>query len=129
MSMREAIDHHLVRAIMPLLFLGAAASPGLAIAASEMPPLKATRWVNSTPLTPEALRGKVVLVDFWEFTCINWIRTSPYVKAWNRDYAKFGLVVIGVHAPEFEFGKRPRSSTVGSAITGSPIRSRSTMIS
>ena len=92
---------------MPFLFLGVTASPGLAIAASEMPPLKATRWVNSTPLTPEALRGKVVLVDFWEFTCINWIRTSPYVKAWNRDYAKFGLVVIGVHAPEFEFGKQP----------------------
>ncbi len=107
MSMREAIDNHFVRAIMPLLFLGAAASPGLAIAVSEMPPLNATRWVNSTPLTPEALRGKVVLVDFWEFTCINWIRTSPYVKAWNRDYAKFGLVVIGVHAPEFGFGKTP----------------------
>ena len=65
--------------------------------------------MNSGPLTPEALRGKVVLVDFWEYTCINWIRTSPYVKAWNRDYAKFGLVVIGVHAPEFEFGKQPEN--------------------
>ena len=54
----------------------------------------------------EALRGKVVLVDFWEYTCINWIRTSPYVKAWHRDYAEAGLVVVGVHAPEFEFGKR-----------------------
>jgi hypothetical protein len=71
-----------------------------------MPALKAERWVNSTPLTAEALRGKIVLVDFWEYTCINWIRTSPYVKAWNRDYAKLGLVVVGVHAPEFEFGKR-----------------------
>ena len=83
-----------------------AAGAGLASAASHLPDLKAERWVNSGPLTPEALRGKVVLVNFWEFTCINWIRTSPYVKAWNRDYAKFGLVVIGVHAPEFEFGKR-----------------------
>src|SRR6516165_8040322 len=97
--------HRLMRAVMPFLFLGATAAPGLAIAASEMPPLKAERWVNSAPLTPEALRGKVVLVDFWEYTCINWIRTSPYVKAWNRDYAKLGLVVVGVHAPEFEFGK------------------------
>ena len=76
-----------------------------ALAAVEMPALNATRWVNSLPLTPEALRGKVVLVDFWEYTCINWIRTKPYVKAWDRDYGKLGLVVIGVHAPEFEFGK------------------------
>jgi thiol-disulfide isomerase/thioredoxin len=53
-----------------------------------------------------ALGGKVVLVDFWEYTCVNWIRTAPYVKAWNREYASFGLVVIGVHAPEFEFGRR-----------------------
>ena len=48
----------------------------------------------------------MVLVDFWEYTCVNWIRTSPYVKAWHRDYAGLGLVVIGVHAPEFEFGER-----------------------
>jgi hypothetical protein len=97
----------LTRAILPLLFLGVTGSPGVAMAASEMPALNPARWVNSPPLTPEALRGRVVLVDFWEFTCINWIRTSSYVKAWNRDYAKLGLVVIGVHAPEFEFGKRP----------------------
>jgi hypothetical protein len=55
--------------------------------------------------TAEELRGKVVLVDFWEYTCVNWMRTSPYVKDWNRVYAPFGLVVIGLHAPEFEFGK------------------------
>ena len=97
----------LTRVILPLLFLGVTGSPGVAMAASEMPALNPARWVNSPRLTPEALRGKVVLVDFWEFTCINWIRTSPYVKAWNRDYAKVGLVVIGVHAPEFEFGKQP----------------------
>jgi thiol-disulfide isomerase/thioredoxin len=64
------------------------------------------RWVNSAPLTAEALRGRVVLADVWEYTCVNWIRTAPYVKAWHRDYAALGLVVIGVHAPEFEFGKR-----------------------
>jgi thiol-disulfide isomerase/thioredoxin len=95
-----------MKAIMPLLFLGVTAAADFALAASDIPDLRAERWVNSTPLTVDALRGKVVLVDFWEYTCINWIRTSPYLKAWNRDYAEFGLVVIGVHAPEFEFGKR-----------------------
>lgn len=104
--MSALIDRPLASVIVPFLFLGVTAGPGLALAAGEMPALNADRWVNSIPLTPEALRGKVVLVNFWEYTCINWIRTSPYVKAWNRDYAKFGLVVIGVHTPEFEFGKR-----------------------
>jgi hypothetical protein len=52
------------------------------------------------------LRGKVVLVDVWEYTCINWLRTLPDVQAWNREYASLGLVVVGVHSPEFEFGKR-----------------------
>jgi len=79
---------------------------GAASAAGSMPGFKVERWVNSPPLRADMLRGKVVLVDFWEYTCINWIRTSPYVKAWNRDYADRGLVVVGVHAPEFEFGKR-----------------------
>jgi thiol-disulfide isomerase/thioredoxin len=90
----------------PLLCLGVVAASCLASAASNLPDLKAERWVNSAPLTPEMLRGRVVLVDFWEYTCVNWIRTAPYVKAWNRDYGTLGLVVIGVHAPEFEFGKR-----------------------
>jgi thiol-disulfide isomerase/thioredoxin len=88
-----------------LLFLGVLASACLASAASNLPPLRAARWVNSPPLTADALRGKVVLVDFWEYTCVNWMRTAPYVKAWNQLYAPLGLVVIGVHAPEFEFGK------------------------
>ena len=73
---------------------------------TTLPDFTVERWVNSAPLTADALRGKVVLVDFWEYTCINWIRTAPYVKAWHRDYANLGLVVIGVHAPEFEFGTR-----------------------
>jgi len=77
-----------------------------ASAAGDLPVFKVERWVNSPPLTADMLRGKVVLVDFWEYTCVNWIRTSSYVKAWNRDYADRGLVVVGVHAPEFEFGKR-----------------------
>ena len=95
-----------MRALFSFLMLGVIGAPGLAGAAGDMPAFTVERWVNSTPFTPEALRGKVVLVDFWEYTCINWIRTSPYVRAWHRDYAGLGLVVVGVHAPEFEFGKR-----------------------
>jgi hypothetical protein len=91
--------------VLPLLFLGAVGVSGVANAASNLPSLRAQRWVNSPPLTPQAVRGKIVLVDIWEYTCVNWIRTAPYVKAWNRVYGPLGLVVIGVHAPEFEFGK------------------------
>src|SRR5450631_1154711 len=70
----------------------------------ELPALgRATRWLNSPPLTPAGLRGKVVLVDFWTYTCINWLRTEPYVRAWAEKYKNQGLVVIGVHTPEFAF--------------------------
>jgi thiol-disulfide isomerase/thioredoxin len=62
----------------------------------------ATGWLNSEPLTPSSLRGKPVLVEFWTFTCINWIRTLPYVRGWFEKYRRDGLVVIGVHTPEFE---------------------------
>ena len=67
---------------------------------------RADAWLNSPPLTPSALRGKVVLIDFWTYTCINWRRTLPYVRAWAEKYRDQGLVVIGVHAPEFEFEKK-----------------------
>jgi thiol-disulfide isomerase/thioredoxin len=63
----------------------------------------ATGWLNSEPLTPEGLRGRVVLVDFWTYTCINWLRTLPYVRAWAAKYRDKGLTVIGVHTPEFGF--------------------------
>ena len=66
----------------------------------------ATGWLNSPPLTPAELRGRVVLVDFWTFTCINWLRTEPYVRAWSRAYRGDGLVVIGVHTPEFSFERQ-----------------------
>jgi len=65
----------------------------------------ATTWLNSQPLTPASLRGKVVLVQFWTYTCINWRRTLPYVRAWADKYKSQGLVVIGVHTPEFPFEK------------------------
>src|SRR5437870_1280313 len=63
----------------------------------------ATGWLNSPPLTTDELRGKVVLVDFWTYTCINWLRTLGYVRAWAEKYADQGLVVVGVHTPEFPF--------------------------
>jgi thiol-disulfide isomerase/thioredoxin len=66
---------------------------------------RANEWLNSPPLTAPALRGKVVLVDFWTYTCINWLRTLPYVRAWSEKYRDHGLVVIGVHSPEFAFEK------------------------
>src|SRR5215471_3563246 len=63
----------------------------------------ATGWLNSEPLTPEGLRGRVVLVDVWTYTCINWLRTLPYVRAWDAKYRAAGLTIVGVHTPEFGF--------------------------
>ncbi len=82
--------------------------PGANLAAETptMPPLTgATQWLNSPPLSNEMLRGKVVLVDFWTYSCINCLRTLPYLKAWDEKYRAQGLVIIGVHAPEFAFEK------------------------
>ncbi len=70
----------------------------------ELPSLAgATAWLNSQPLTPVGLRGNVVLIQFWTYTCINWLRTLPYVRAWAGKYKDQGLVAIGVHSPEFSF--------------------------
>jgi Thioredoxin like C-terminal domain/Redoxin len=63
----------------------------------------ATAWLNSEPLTPAGLRGKVVLVEFCTFSCVNWLRTVPYVRSWDERYRDDGLVVIGAHTPEFQF--------------------------
>ncbi|MBD1997915.1 thioredoxin family protein [Leptolyngbya sp. FACHB-541] len=72
----------------------------------ELPSLiGATTWLNSQPLTVDELRGKVVLINFWTYTCINWLRQLPYVRAWTEKYQDQGLVVIGVHTPEFGFEK------------------------
>ncbi|WP_367160377.1 thioredoxin family protein [Kozakia baliensis] len=85
-------------------------SPAMAQELSDegrMPSLSgATHWFNSPPLTTQALRGKVVLVDFWTYSCINCLREMPYIRAWAEKYKNSGLVVIGVHAPEFEFEKK-----------------------
>jgi len=86
--------------LVPALLSSSTSSPG------GFPSLSgATGWLNSPPLTPESLRGKVVLIDFWTFTCINWRRELPYVRMWAEKYQPYGLVVIGVHTPEFEFEK------------------------
>ena len=63
----------------------------------------AIEWLNSKPLTATDLRGKVIVVQFWTYTCVNWLRTLPYVRAWAEKYKDKGLVVIGVHTPEFGF--------------------------
>jgi thiol-disulfide isomerase/thioredoxin len=79
---------------------------GTAFLPSEgrLPPFEgATGWLNSEPLTPEGLRGRVVAVQFWTYTCINWVRTLPYAREWAAKYQTFGLTVVGVHTPEFRF--------------------------
>src|SRR3712207_1862864 len=63
----------------------------------------ASVWLNSQPLTADALAGRLVLVDFWTYSCVNWLRTLPYVRAWSKKYAARGLTVVGVHSPEFDF--------------------------
>jgi thiol-disulfide isomerase/thioredoxin len=76
----------------------------------ELPSLDgATGWLNSDPLTPAGLRGKVAVVGFWTYTCINWLRQLPYLRAWASKYSGQGLVVLGVHAPEFSFEHNPNN--------------------
>ena len=85
---------------------------------------RATVWLNSEPLTAHALRGRVVLVDFWTYSCVNWLRTLPYVSAWAERYGERGFVVVGAHAPEFGFehdleGVRRATADLGSATQSS----------
>jgi cytochrome c biogenesis protein CcdA/thiol-disulfide isomerase/thioredoxin len=87
----------------------------------QLPPLdKLGPWFNSGPLTTQQLKGKVVLIDFWTYSCINCLRTIPYLKAWDERYRKDGLVIIGVHAPEFAFERDP--ANVGRAVKDLGIR-------
>ena len=71
----------------------------------DLPRAAATEWLNSKPLTAVDLRGKVAVIDFWTYSCVNWRRTLPYLRAWAEKYKDHGLVVIGVHTPEFDFEK------------------------
>ena len=89
----------------PAMFHDTVTTPRSA-SGDEFPSLGgASSWLNSPPLTAAALHGKVVLIDFWTYTCINWRREAPYVRAWAQKYEAQGLVVIGVHSPEFSFEK------------------------
>jgi thiol-disulfide isomerase/thioredoxin len=118
--MSEEVNHHRRRFLAGAALTVAAVPFGVAGCASqrttraeaqlpvegELPSFGgATGWLNSQPLTAGSLRGKVVLVQFCTYTCINWLRTLPYVRAWAEKYAGQGLVVVGVHTPEFEFEK------------------------
>jgi thiol-disulfide isomerase/thioredoxin len=79
-------------------------APGRRTVEGRMPALDgATGWLNSPPLTTDGLRGRVVVVDFWTYTCINWLRTAAYIRAWAEAYRPAGAVVLGVHTPEFPF--------------------------
>jgi thiol-disulfide isomerase/thioredoxin len=111
--MTKAINHDRRRFLRAAAMTLAASQLGLPSSAAaslfdegRMPSLDgATGWLNSQPLKRADLRGKVVLIDFWTYTCINWRRTLPYVRAWNAKYREHGLVVVGVHSPEFAFEK------------------------
>jgi thiol-disulfide isomerase/thioredoxin len=92
----------------PAMMMMSATATGAAAGPQTLPNLSgAVLWLNSPPLTPEGLKGKVVLVDFWTYSCINCLRTLPYIRAWAEKYKDAGLVVIGVHTPEFAFEKDP----------------------
>ena len=98
-SMKAASSGSMMRAAQPV----SENAPPLPVE-GQLPSLNgAVQWLNSPPLTAQSLRGKVVLVDFWTYSCINCLRSLPYVKAWAEKYKDQGLVVIGVHAPEFAF--------------------------
>jgi thiol-disulfide isomerase/thioredoxin len=104
----------LLAAVAAIFFVATAIAPPLqaqddptAVGTSPLYSLTgATGWINSKPLTAKQLKGKVVLVDFWAYSCINCIRAVPYVRAWAEKYKDSGLVVIGVHTPEFDFEKQ-----------------------
>ena len=78
----------------------------------------ATGWLDSEPLTPAGLRGRVVAIDFWTYTCINWLRTLPYRRAWHAKYRDHGLTLIGVHTPEFGFERDVDNITARSSDFG-----------
>ena len=99
-------EQALMNTLQPIPAAVAAPTSSTLAVEGELPPLAgATGWLNTAPLTRAALRGKVVLVDFWTYSCINCLRALPYIEAWAAKYRDHGLVVIGVHSPEFAFEK------------------------
>src|ERR1700736_619505 len=115
----DMLKHPLVAAARkePMMTMGPSGQdPALSAPLASV--LTAQKWLNTQPLRPEDLRGKVVLVNFWTFTCVNWLRTLPYVRAWAEKYKDRGLVVIGVHTPEFNVEKDFANVTRASASLG-----------
>jgi len=115
----DMLKHPLVAAARkePMMTMGPSGQdPALSAPLASV--LTAQKWLNTQPLRPEDLRGKVVLVNFWTFTCVNWLRTFPYVRAWAEKYKDRGLVVIGVHTPEFNVEKDFANVTRASASLG-----------
>ena len=101
-----------------MMMMAAKGAAGGLPAEGPMPPLDgAVAWLNSPPLTAAGLRGKVVLIDFWTYSCINCLRELPYIKAWAQKYGPAGLVIIGVHTPEFAFEKNVGNGDQGSGVT------------
>ena len=85
----------------------------------HMPALEGgSAWLNSEPLGPDELRGHVVVVNFWTLTCINWLRTEPYVRAWSNAYREDGLIVVGVHTPEFRFEQELERVRLATTVRG-----------
>jgi thiol-disulfide isomerase/thioredoxin len=115
LTMRESVvsQHFFARVLLPLLAVFVMLALSGILYCSELSPripapdFHAKLWFNSPPLSLAQLRGKVVLVDFWEYTCINCIRTFPYLRRWDELYTPAGLIIIGVHTPEFAFAKNP----------------------
>jgi cytochrome c biogenesis protein CcdA/thiol-disulfide isomerase/thioredoxin len=106
LSMMQADASAVMKPAPSMMMAAKPAAPAALPMEGMLPSLKgAVTWLNSPPLTAEGLRGKVVLVDFWTYSCINCLRALPYVEAWAEKYRSQGLVVIGVHAPEFAFEK------------------------
>lgn len=105
----SAIEHRLIDLLDPAASGAASAAGGLVTPAraetKPAPLFGATQWLNTEPLTSESIKGKVVLVNFWTYSCINCLRSLPYIRAWAEKYKDRGLVVIGVHTPEFAFEK------------------------
>ena len=114
----DMVKHPLIAARKhPMMTMGPARQ-GPALSAPLASLLTAQKWLNTEPLRPESLRGKVVLVNFWTFTCVNWLRTFPYVRAWAEKYKDHGLVVVGVHTPEFNVEKDFANVTRAAASLG-----------
>jgi thiol-disulfide isomerase/thioredoxin len=115
----DMLKHPLITAARkePMMTMGPAGQ-GPTLPAPLGSVLTARQWLNTDPLRADDLRGKVVLVNFWTFTCVNWLRTLPYVRAWAEKYKNRGLVVIGVHTPEFNVEKDFANVTKASAALG-----------